>query len=469
MNRENKINEFLRKFATFYTDNPQFPINSDTFYSELCVYETGVPFLGRLNRDFDIINKFFPYWIKEFVNYPNIKVFLTDKMPGFLMFDNFSRKSLDCYKLYVTFPKDKLYSSVSKIFHFLERENIEHESKVAFSIRSDSVVMRVLERDDAVKIINFINADNDLLMSMGEVNPFLLNVGKVGLAYDKNLSYNESLCFLLEQYFRFKRASNTLNNVNVGDFRIYIYNIFYNMDKDTNMLLQVLNSNVVKKNIKRLDNNVLVEDILANYKNVFEMIYYNLDSNCSINDYYALVDKFKNPEYYRREILDFGRLMGNDKNNDREPKGLFDEYIVYGAIKYGIDNVGFYIQQYLDGDKNAITKDCDFRKLFNRYITPDIVRKIVGSDISFYVKTIMEEKALRVFNEAATETEKKYDKNQLIQALKAGMIGDFSGFTNGGNKDLRKKIIQFIPKDYYMMYAQAALKSLEHYDNKRIN
>ena len=81
----------------------------------------------------------------------------------------------------------------------------------------------------------------------------------------------------------------------------------------------------------------------------------------------------------------------------------------------------------------------------------------------------MEEKALRVFNEAATETEKKYDKNQLIQALKAGMIGDFSGFTNGGDKDLRKKIIQFIPKDYYMMYAQAALKSLEHYDNKRIN
>ena len=467
MNKENKINDFLKKFASFYTYNPGFPINSDTFYSALCVYGTGLPFFEKVRKDFDIVNTFFPNWIKEFEKAPNINVFLTDKMHDFLMFTNLPDYLCDSYKLYVTFPKDKLYNSVSKIFHFLERNDIEHESKVAYSIRSDSIVMRIFNFEDSVKIINYINADNDLFIGMGEVNPFLLNVGKIGLTYDKNLSFNESLCFLLEQYFRYKRASNNLNSVNVGDFRTYVYNIFYNMDKDFDVLQQLLNSNLVRKNIKRLEKNESVEDVLVNYKNVFEMVYYCMDSKFSINDYFALIEKFKSPTYYRSEIRGFKALIKNSDNYEFNPKGLIAEYIVYGAMKYGIDNVSYFVQGYLNGEQNAITRDCNFRNLFKRYITPDIVKNIVGSDINSYVKIIMEEKSLSVFNEVVSETEKKYGKNQLIEALKAGMIGDFSKFTNGKNNDLRKKILQFVQMDYYMIYARMALESLER-NNKRV-
>ena len=77
------------------------------------------------------------------------------------------------------------------IFDFIERNNMKTGSKVADTIRSDEIVLRMESTDDAEKLIQFINNNPYLKENSRPTNPFLNRAGVVGVGYDDLLSYNQ--------------------------------------------------------------------------------------------------------------------------------------------------------------------------------------------------------------------------------------------------------------------------------------
>ena len=57
---------------------------------------------------------------------------------------------------------------------------------------------------DYVEITNYVNSFKYKDYAL-PTNPFLPREGIVGYSYDKNLSYNQTLCILLKEYFQGRR------------------------------------------------------------------------------------------------------------------------------------------------------------------------------------------------------------------------------------------------------------------------
>ena len=182
-------------------------INRDTIYSHLALY--GLTEEDVKNREIDYN---FQSWINNFQNDPNLAVYYTERQPGFLQFQN--KKSLGDkhVKLYLSYPADKINYCVNKIFKYVADQDMPTCSKVSKKLRSDSVVLRMANFDDAAKVINYINSDYELTSCAKETNPFSIKHGVVGVAYDDMLSYNTTLSFVMEEYFNYCRRNNVLTN-----------------------------------------------------------------------------------------------------------------------------------------------------------------------------------------------------------------------------------------------------------------
>ena len=460
MDREAKINAFLYEFVRLYQNNPNLGIYSETFYAALCAYGTRIPFFGQVGIDFDIQNTFFEYWQKEFASNRNIIVYRTSAQRHFLQFQNGDERNYNHYKLYLNFPKPKMYYAVSKIFHYIANENIEHMSKVANTIRSDSVVLRINHQKDLIKVINFINNDPELRMSALPTNPFLPTEGVIGYGYDKMLSYNETLSMLLEQYFEEKRSSNSLAIVSTKDFQKYTYYIAYNMDKNPELLKSLMENPKVLKTFGRLQGTSSEEEVLTNYKSVIELISLSLSNNLNINDYLKLIDKYKSTAYELTEEKAFKALI-NGREKEERPEELLKEYTIYAILKYGINNVCNILISYLNGSSRAITRECNFRARFMMSLKATELLAITGGNIKGYVYKTFEAKGKQVFNEICAATSSKYGVFQLTTALKEGMLGNYSYFTNEGKRNLRKQLKLFTPQEVFNYYAREELDKLK--------
>ena len=155
------------------------------------------------------------------------------------------------------------------------QNNFATYSKVSDVVRSDSVVLRMVNPDEANKVINFINNDPYLSSKARKTNPFLMKSGVVGIASDKKLSYNSTLAYLITKYF--KETAN-YDNVGYNDFKRFSQKYF----------------NDVFINQTKLEDFIYDEDfdILKNYSQVEiqNAMYtltkgYNYDSNQSLINY----------------------------------------------------------------------------------------------------------------------------------------------------------------------------------------
>ena len=229
MDRFAAIETFLRYFASLYQMNPSLEITYDTFYDELSNYgltdeEINNKRIHGINAN--IKGNYFDNWIDNFKDDPNLDVYYTLDQSRFLQFQNFESNNAECYKLYLSFPEDKMYTCVNAIFQFIANNNIKTFSKVADCLRSDSVVLRIVSKEDTKKVIDFINNNTDISSACKPVNPFLMTSGCVGMAYDRWLSYNSILSFMLSNYFTQKRNAGTLADVSLNNFIDYLKQVY---------------------------------------------------------------------------------------------------------------------------------------------------------------------------------------------------------------------------------------------------
>lgn len=97
----------------------------------------------------------FPNWINHFQN-TNLHVFESDMQKGFLQFHTSTGRNTEGHvKLYVTFSKENMESCVIRIFDYINQNNFATYSKVSDVVRSDSVVLRMVNPNAITRDNNF--------------------------------------------------------------------------------------------------------------------------------------------------------------------------------------------------------------------------------------------------------------------------------------------------------------------------
>lgn len=222
-------------------------------------------------------------------------------------------------KLYLPLKGENIQNSLKKIFDFITDNGIVHYSKLARDVRNDDLVIRVLSKEDADKIIEFVNSDPELTKDMYNPNPFCINQGKVGLAMDYRLSYNE----VISKYLFYYLKEATLNNeiANYESFKFFIQrNLQALYDKDD---LSEQIRNYAMNNLDDLPN------FLQGLEEITEIILLNLEGGSKDQ----LYDKFK-----ERNSLEFKRDGYKDfsySNLFVSDADLFKDIITTMYYKYG--------------------------------------------------------------------------------------------------------------------------------------
>ena len=469
-----EINTFLKTLNKLYSQNPDFPITRDTIYNALSNYGKQGSIFAAPRVDFDFMNQengFFKTWIEVFSNIKNISVFFHDGQRRFLQFRNPLTSDRDYYKLYLHFPKDKIKDAVIDIFYYMASNNINHLSKVADCIRSDDVVLRIVEEKDAIKVMNYINTNPYLFKSAKPVNPFLPTQGVVGMAYDKNLSYNATLSILLKEYFIIKRNTKTLNKVSIEDFKKFVYNLYNKIDNDFDAINSFITISDISHEFERLSD-IPKEEVLLNYKKIIELIYKSLNPNFTTKEYFELMRIFKNNEYNKFELDKIEKILEpyypNNKIKREDPIQLLNQYIVYGTMKYGINMLPLYIEKYLNGEERGITRDNNYRLRFTKSLPRELILRITNQDIQGYIDRILMNKSRNIFEQACDATLKKHGRFQLQAALEKGMIGLYDYFTNDGERYLRENMIRYISRRMLYYYCKEKLADMTLIVDKKV-
>lgn len=428
MNRYQDMEDFLKYFAAIYGQNPNLSIDYGTIYSNLAMYGLN----EKEINDREIVQNF-QGWIDRFKNNPNLDVYYTERQPGFLQFQN--RKSIGDkhVKLYLSYPKKKINNCVNKIFDYISKEDMVTCSKVSHSLRSDSVVLRMNNLSDAFKVINYINGDHELRKYAKETNPFSIKQGVVGIAYDNMLSYNSTLASVMEDYFKKCRNDNTLSYVSVTHFREFINQYINSVLKNKEDIKRFSKKNMVIKHENRFAS---IGEELLNYEQILELIHVSLNSHADINDYKNFYYKILDNKYSEQRINYYNDVINNKVVEQTEINEieLINSYLDLAINKYGSDKVYLYLERYVNGDVNAITRDNNFRSLFQQHIPPAKLTSIIG-DINTYINKYINLKKqndnYNMFLYGSIETYKKYDYNQLHTAVINAINGNYEYFTNG--------------------------------------
>ena len=144
---------------------------------------------------------------------------------------------------------------------------------------------------------------------------------------------------------------------------------------------------------------VVKEEAINNFEQVTRLIMNVLEGNMSLDGYFKFYNECANinkdgsfikyyEETYKRKK---DALNNHEVSMDINMVNLLNNYINYSYNKYGsIELVEAYINKYIEGNINAITRDNDFRSKFvNHMLTPKIILKIANNDLRKYIENVL--------------------------------------------------------------------------------
>ena len=443
MNNPVEIEEFLKYYARIYKQNPNLPIARDTIYYGLATYG-----IGEEEKQNKSIKYMFPNWINHFRN-TNLHVFESDMQKGFLQFHTSDgRTTEDHIKIYVTFCKDDMESCVIRIFDYINQNNFATYSKVSDVVRSDSVVLRMINPDEANKVINFINNDPYLSSKARKTNPFLMKSGVVGIASDKKLSYNSTLAYLITKYFK---ETTNYDNASYNDFKRFSQKYFNDVFINQTKLEDFIYDEEFLINKKRFNYD---GEALANFYEVFKLINISLNEYSNMNDFYNHILICQNKESFQKLSKYYDTIIRNLENepvpNNKNKKELLDQYIRYAIKKYnGVDNTLNYLKTYINGNPNAITRDNNFRFNFAKYLSPKEVINIANGNIENYVRSFMPNMIVKndnlheLFMTSIIATYNKYGFIHAKTAIFALITSNNASYITNGNKSYRDRLSKY--------------------------
>lgn len=409
-NRSEERELFLKYLAKFYQENPNYPIYSSpaimsddtelfSIYREISKFnyndgkQESISNHSLVGVQVQLNNKF--------RNNKNVNVFSNGY---FWVIENRDGKSdkefyseMDnSIKLYVSVDRKKIYNVAVSLFNFMIKENIVTQSKISKEMRNDALVCRIANKDDVIKIVDFLNGLN--YHSSVSPNPFVFDNGKVSVARDGQLSYNVTLSKLLKEYLSLQRISNRLDKVSCDDFDKFIKS--------------------------------QIEMLKGNQKSYF-MHLYEIDTKEKCIDFIMicnLISKNINNELSLNEIFKYSEITDLEIEKQNKMYSKYDEdkilYVINGlANYYSVEDVHNIIMKFIDtGDYNYFTRKDNIRTIVSDNFSQDDVKNIV-SNLGY-----------KAFISASRVTYDKYGYDWLYHAIdKYLKTGKISGFTREYN------------------------------------
>lgn len=150
----------------------------------------------------------------------NGKCYSTDKWWG-IRTDNYNYNGTDNYKIYLPLDYNHLEKGIKILIEYFKKNDIPIDMKVSNKMRSDNVVIRVMDYQNVLKIINFIEHNNYLSEGKNKLSPFVPNFNTVGLVKDKGSegTYNATIGYSISGYIKQQNSLYTY-----GDFVNYLKN-----------------------------------------------------------------------------------------------------------------------------------------------------------------------------------------------------------------------------------------------------
>lgn len=460
---QQKMNEFIKYFAKVYRQNPSLEITKDSIYYGLTIYDLSIDEQRNNSLDNLFANLMDSYKDKK------LNVFHSPRQINFLQMQNIKGKCepSKLIKIYLSFPKESIEECAKIIFDYIDKNNLSSYSKISNKIRSDSVVLRISDQDEAINVLNFINNNDYLCSQAKQTNPFLLRYGICGMGYDELLSYNSCISSIICDYLIEQKALGTLDEASIEGLKNYVEDFYNNIFINCKNLKQFSNSLDVLDKISKFGS---LEDCILNWQKVVEMFKTHLDGNLDINKYFELYNNFNNKELSNYKKNKYSQIKLNIDKRDS-----INKYIELAIAKYGMDNT---IKQLKAFSKNSnyslITRDHGMRFYFEDLeITGYDVLLVTNNDIDKYVRNYKANKEnmqkYNIFETICNDTFNKYGTKHFIGALLEAYYNNNFDFFNNSNSNERAKISEIFKdnKEQIISYCKIFLFKLG-YDEKNI-
>lgn len=284
--------------------------------------------------------------------------------------------SAKAFKLYVNLPSEYIEKYSIKIFKFLDKKKIKNISKISDSIRTDGLVIRLSDINDARKVIEYINKICSKVAS--KTNPFTYRIQNVGIGYDGKSSYNSFISSIISKYLEYRYTTNTLIKVSYGDFKSYCEELYRNYFVNKSELNSLKETNFYQRELERLTNESILykeQYFLVNVESMFKIFISSLNENANTNDVLGYILDLQDDKYISSRIEEFSKILNNTQNrnnniqnNNENLKELLDDYTKFAIKKYGLVQAKKQLKAFMEDmtrDRYVyITSSNNFRQRF---------------------------------------------------------------------------------------------------------
>ena len=430
--RYNDINSFLLMVRDFIKENPRLTSEerNDLIYKLLIRQGVSREDQRRDFRDDGTFNRLVNY----FNNRNHIKAFVHPQYRYFCVLTNEKGQfddTAESIKIYVPQDAKHLERSARLIFDFLDKNNFCHASKIGREVRFDDIVIRMKDKNEALKLLNFIKNNKYIQEGLIKPNPFAFSHDNIAMACDRDMSYNITVTSLINLYMKNIEENNAFDRVSVEDY-IRFVNIYYRYHfvKYNDLGDTIIDFNIDGANFNDISSN----EKIVNLRDIIELHLKSLDPSYTQEDYFRDYEERVNPNIVRSkaEVIQEERVQAHLITPDD-----LDEYdlLLLNAVdllrkKYpdkGREYPLLILQKYIySGVQEYITRDYHLRKtLVNKNFDRVFKQRLeyVAGTIQYYYHMKLNDFNSHVLNSAIYETYKKYQEQYENHRI------DIDGFT----------------------------------------
>ncbi len=307
-------------------------------------------------------------------------------------------------KLYLSISPKEMIPTIEALCNFISDNNIEQTTKIESRDRSDTIKIKLYKKDDARKLINFINTNEIIKSVCRKPNPFLSTEGIVGISIENRISYNSTLSYLMSKYVETK-SSNQKNEITTSDFKEFIDRFFYNTFISRVTLDNFAKDKYIKENIERIQSEYpnetnVTENVIIDFMHSINTIRVSLlDNNDDLNNMLSVFDMANDKEFNKPQIKLISEIIDLDYSETALKQ---KEEALANFIKHSYNNgnseeeVVKAVKKYYDSLPDATTKSKMNKARYESPIDKKSIKMITDNNLESYIietiKNIEEEK-----------------------------------------------------------------------------
>ena len=294
-------------------------------------------------------------------------------------------------KIYVPIDGTNADVVTKQVLDFLLENNIVSRNKVGSHVKGDAFVLRIFDKTDAKRVINFINEQVKLNPLTGKEMPLTFKAGGVSVAMDGLTSYNQIATILIDNF-----AKNNLGT-DITGFKEFVHALneqIINGDVD-------LFETMFKDQIRNLEENPYVDNeqlAKANIYEVIDIIDKALNNNMSANEFVDYISEYQNTGKVNdviKRITGTEVINENSNNQNRVVKpNIVKTFITKVNEKFRVvrNNIGekFRIaKENVNQFKADLKEKLEIRRAENSHISAD-TSNVRIERIKLQMKSLME-------------------------------------------------------------------------------